>query len=933
MTFRLRNSRYQPGFLVTVRFTLPLAVGLGLTTELAIAADPWSSPASWQAALPRSGEVVTIPSGSEILLDTDPPALGGLIVRGKLTFDRKDLRLTSRWILIDGGALEIGSPEAFHTNQALITLTGTDENENVTGGEQRSMGTKFIGVMNGGSLELHGARAQARNWTQLAGHALAGSTQLQAVEAVDWKPGDQLVIAPSGFDPAEAEEVTVTLVKDGVIHFAPPLQHDHWGELQFIGGHRIDERAEVACLTRNIVIQGDEASAQSDFGGHLMFGPGTTVHIQGVELNRMGQKGHAGRYPIHWHMAGDRPGDYARGNSIHHSFHRAIVAHGTSNVTVENNVSYDIWSHAFVPSEDGSETGNRFDHNLAILTRKLALADYAFPESAAGGSSQSESRPAAFWMRSPQQILLRNHVAGVIDGMGFFFDGGGPDKDWTGAFSNNTAHACSGPSGSPADRYSSLTKGYGLFMEHQSHPAEILFQDFTAYKNTLSGMWLEAPGQRAQHATLADNGTGAILFQSTLEDSVIIGQTENRIGNLPHVGTSLTGGVHLVADGALKAPQLRNLDFFDQRDAGIVVLGTRLHPLSTLENLRFSNTVPCRIDHPTQLIGGFTDADGSVRGDGIPVYIHGNDSLVMSPKTAFDDAIDAWVTPLDHLQFLSLTDTDPSAGDIGYTVLTGEAEVGVLADTGLRDRAPTRSGYLKKNSTYKVSRFDPLPTGVQISMECPAVGFVQIEIPSPSAAYLYEETISGFDLRVPDFARLVPQASDLADLLNSLQTLYYVDPAAQTLHLRLQNNRAVYLFSQPAGGLDLSDPEALWRSQQFGYHTVQDESAEPLWGSHADPDGDGVENRVEFFLARNPLRPDPPLVLDPALRRLTFLRNPAASNLAFLVSYSNDLAIWHSDAEIREQLLPDGLVQVNVTASVLPSHQSLFMALKVHQIP
>ncbi|MCB1099877.1 MAG: G8 domain-containing protein [Verrucomicrobiae bacterium] len=901
------------------RQVLALACWMGVVVNPAIALDSWSSAATWQGTLPEAGEVVTIPAGHSVLLDVNPPELGGLILEGQLIFDQRDLHLTSRWILIDGGTLSIGSPDVLHAAEAIITLTGTDEDENIVGDGLRRMGTKFIGVMNGGSLELHGTRAFSRNWTQLAAHALAGATSIQVAEAIEWKEGDRLVIAPSGFDPNEAEEVTVTAVTDGIIHFEPPLRYDHWGELQVIGGHTIDERAEVACLTRNIVIQGDELSIQSNFGGHLMFGPGTTVHVEGVELRRMGQKGHQGRYPIHWHQAGDRPGDYARGNSIHHSYHRAIVTHGSSYVLIENNVSYDVWSHAFVPSEDGSERENRYLRNLGILTRTLALGDYAFPQSVGGASSQSEGRPGTFWLKSPDQILTGNHAAGVVGGMGFFFDGPSHDADWAGEFSNNTAHSCFAPSGSLADRYPTLTAGYGLFIENHTTPSQIEFSNFTAYKNSLSGMWLEAPGQRVRGATLVDNGTGAILFQSTLEDSVIVGQSDNTIGSLPPVGTSLSGGVHLVSGDDLKSPQLRNIAFVNQRDAGIVMLGGRLHPRSTLRNLRFTNTAPCWIAEPRQLTGGFTDHDGSLVGDGIPVFIHGNDALTKTAESAFDPTLNAWVTPLSSLNYLNVSVPGSTESDLGFTVLMSGSQTEVLPETGRSGAVPSLSGYVKKCDVYTMYRFDPLPDGVRVSLEGGESCFLYLDVPYLETSYVYEETTSGFGLPVPDFSRPVANG--------------WEGSSTQDLRLRLQANQPVYVFDQPRGGLDLSSAEALWRSRQFGPEMVQDPASESLWGPYADPDGDGIDNRVEFFLATNPLHPDAPLRVHPTERRLSFRRNPEASDLRLGVFYSSDLRTWHSDVELRETLLPDGTLSVTATAPDLPSNEALFMVLRVESTP
>ena len=71
----------------------------------------------------------------------------------------------------------------------------------------------------------------------------------------------------------------------------------------------------------------------------------------------MGQKGHKGRYPIHWHMARqieDPTKSYAMDNSIHHVFQRCITVHGTHGVNVINNVAYHTFGHCYF-LEDGGE--------------------------------------------------------------------------------------------------------------------------------------------------------------------------------------------------------------------------------------------------------------------------------------------------------------------------------------------------------------------------------------------------------------------------------------------------------------------------------------------------------------------------------------------------------------------------------------------------
>jgi hypothetical protein len=97
----------------------------------------------------------------------------------------------------------------------------------------------------------------------------------------------------------------------------------HWGELD----PNIDERAEVALLTRNIVIQGDESSDTDGFGGHFIVNAGfAAAHIEGVEFFRMAQKGILGKYPIHFHMCNNVTPKNARviHNSVHGSYQRCV---------------------------------------------------------------------------------------------------------------------------------------------------------------------------------------------------------------------------------------------------------------------------------------------------------------------------------------------------------------------------------------------------------------------------------------------------------------------------------------------------------------------------------------------------------------------------------------------------------------------------------
>ena len=57
-----------------------------------------------------------------------------------------------------------------------------------------------------------------------------------------------------------------------------------------------------------------------------------------------------------------------RNAGIHDTFNRCVTVHGTNNLQVENNVTYNTVGHCFF-LEDGIETGNQYVRNLAIQTK------------------------------------------------------------------------------------------------------------------------------------------------------------------------------------------------------------------------------------------------------------------------------------------------------------------------------------------------------------------------------------------------------------------------------------------------------------------------------------------------------------------------------------------------------------------------------------
>ncbi len=386
----------------------------------------WSDPASWpDKKVPKAGDKVTIERGKDVVLDVSPPPLNGLHVEGKLSFaDKSDLELTTEWVMVHG-ELDVGSEAKPYTHKATITLTDNVKDEQMMG-----MGDRGI-MLSGGTLNLHGDRTNT--WTKLASTAEAGSTLIQVLNAAQWRVGDEIVLASTDFDPRQAERRTISAISGNTITLDKKLEYMHFGKITY----DVDERGEVGLLTRNIKIQASADAEQSFFGGHVMAMVTSHMYVEGVEFNRMGQNLQLARYPIHWHLVGDADGQYVKNSAFHDTYNRCVTIHGTNDVRIENNVTYNTVGHCFF-LEDGIEHGNQFVHNLAIQTKchtskpceptNLAAAGEATQERQASGPRGQQSKDvllpsdntvSSFWITNPDNVY-RDNVAAGSDSNGFW---------------------------------------------------------------------------------------------------------------------------------------------------------------------------------------------------------------------------------------------------------------------------------------------------------------------------------------------------------------------------------------------------------------------------------------------------------------------------------------------------------------------------------
>ncbi len=600
-----KNRSFLPVSLVPA-LLLVSAIAVLATQEVrtqSVKPTNWSDPATWpNKKVPAGGDKVIIGKDKDVVLDVSPPALGGLSIDGKLSFSNNaDLELTTEWVMVHG-ELAIGTEARPHTRKATITLTDNVKGEEVMVG----MGDRGI-MLSGGTLNLHGSTTNT--WSKLSATANAGATSIQVLDARGWKVGDEIVLASTDFDPRQAERRTISAISGNTITVDKKLDYMHFGKITF----GVDERGEVALLTRNIKIQASADAAQAPFfGGHIMAMGSSKMFVEGVELNRMGQNLTLARYPIHWHLVGDAKGQYIKNAAIHDTYNRCVTVHGTNFLRVENNVTYNIVGHCFF-LEDGIEHGNEFVKNLAIQI-KCHTSEPCVPTNLAANGERDSNRQnyrersfhgntllpsdntvAAYWITNPDNSFIDNVAAGSDENgfwlslpehpQGAFKDSEVSKTIWPKrtplrAFKGNVAH--SNFDGFMFDRNIYEDNTFGLatipFLpltnpaDLDSEGVETHFESLTSYKNRNGGLWSRGDLFIFSDLKLADNAIGmtpsagdlgSSRFKTRLVDSLVVGETGNS-GN-PKTPEEVAYGRSLPKKLIPDFP-IRGYEYYDYRD-------------------------------------------------------------------------------------------------------------------------------------------------------------------------------------------------------------------------------------------------------------------------------------------------------------------------------------------------------------------------------
>lgn len=404
-------------------------------------------------------------------------------------------------------------------------------------------------------------------------------------EAEGWQPGDEILLTSTDFDWHQAETVKILPCEKcslRQVRVNDSFEYMHYGNFTY----NVDERGEVAMLSRNILIEGimEDSCYSNDardtllcqtfnidtFGGHLKVVKGhKAVHIRGVELYHMGQQRRMGVYPLHFHLVDDAPGMYLRENTVHHSFSRCITCHGTNYLDISDNVCWRHLGHGMF-IEDGVEQNNTYRHNLVGGTQfgTLLMSDMSMDYCKANGLAEwavSCGDLSSYWITHPNNYFEGNVAAGS-DVHGFMLVFAdlplGPSRERQrvlgrphhprdiplAGFTKNVAHS-NDLIGVFMD--SKISTGTGIedkgmipengviqsaneyFPMLDGKPVWVELSYGTYYKNGNQNLWIKGGNVRLSYSSIADSpegvSGGTTLFDTgmAIYKSLFIGETEN----------------------------------------------------------------------------------------------------------------------------------------------------------------------------------------------------------------------------------------------------------------------------------------------------------------------------------------------------------------------------------------------------------------------
>jgi hypothetical protein len=442
----------------------------------------WSEPGTWEPArTPTAGDRVLVSRGTRVVYDVASSEVIRLLqVAGALSFDPE------RDTLLEAGVIKVqpsehcsergfacdfeGTSAAGEPNLALagapaLLEIGTREHP-VPRGRTARVRLHFLEGMDkndapalvccSGRMEIHGA-PMSHTWVKLGAESKPGDAAVVLSEVVSgWEAGDEVIVTGSlhrgssrtfrpgarGAQEPETELRRIERIDGATVHLDRPLEKVHFGSG--------DLRSEVANLSRSVVI---ESADPGGVRGHTLYHRFSAGSISYARFAHLGKEGVLGRYPIHFHIAGDSMrGASVLGAAVVDSHNRWITIHGTRYLVIRDCVGYRSVGHGFF-LEDGTELHNLLERNLGVHAyRGRRLPGQVLPFDPNDG--------AAYWWANGRNAFVRN-VSCENDEYGFRYD-----SQKTSDFDSRLAIA--GPDGSN-ERVDIRTLPIGLFQDNEAH--------------------------------------------------------------------------------------------------------------------------------------------------------------------------------------------------------------------------------------------------------------------------------------------------------------------------------------------------------------------------------------------------------------------------------------------------------------------------------
>jgi hypothetical protein len=425
----------------------------------------WQDPSTWTGfVVPNPGADVTIPPNASVLVSQSVSVILGVVTvpaTSKLIFgeDPSGIQFQARGMDVKG-KLIAGSETCLLETPLTVTLHGTRPSNAVTSPPLAT----YKGIVVSGVLELHGKRF-FRTWSRLAKTVQPGDRVLLLQHQVNWMPGQDIVLVTTAMKDSrewhQNEVLTVSAVGSNppagvgcIVFVTSPVAYRHVAIAAY--------QAEVGLLSRMITIQGSASDSEptdpdlltctymqypslvdneqrwiygstsrpcpnkelTGFGGHVIVTSGGTGRVEGVQLYRMGQTNVLGRYPMHFHMLGNCPGCYFKHSSVRRSFYRCISVHGTNQITVSENVAFDVLGYCYY-LEDGVEEKNTISFNLAAFVHFLGEAPWGWGQTtqitkqSASLTNPADVTAAGFYITNVHNNIIGNAASGGYAGFAF----------------------------------------------------------------------------------------------------------------------------------------------------------------------------------------------------------------------------------------------------------------------------------------------------------------------------------------------------------------------------------------------------------------------------------------------------------------------------------------------------------------------------------